>query len=168
MNENMIEKIASNSIADAQKIIGLIAIEVKDRNGVVKERREIKNLITSAGKAGLAGLLCGDGSLSAFTYLAVGIGTTAANAADTTLESEITTSGLGRAAATISRVTTAVTNDTAQLVKSWAVTGTKAITEIGALNAASTGILLGRQVFAAVNVADGDTFQATYKFQISS
>ena len=104
--------------------------------------------------------------MAAFTYLAVGIGTTAADAADTALESEIVDSGLERAAATCSRVTTDVTNDTAQLLKSWSVTGTKAVTEAGALNAASTGTLLGRQVFSAINVVSGDTLQITYKFDV--
>lgn len=124
------------------------------------------NLITSAGKAGVASRINGDGALAAFTYLAVGIGTTAADAADTALESEIVDSGLERAAATCSRVTTDVTNDTAQLLKAWTVSGTKAVTEAGALSAASTGTLLGRQVFSAINVVSGDTFQVTYKFDV--
>lgn len=163
----MIDKIAMDSIEETQKIIGLITIEVKDKNGVLKERREIKNIVTNAGKAVVAGLLCGDGGLAVFNYLEVGTGTTAAAATDTTLQTAITDSGLARAAATVSRVTTAVTNDTAQLVKTWSVTGTKAITEAGAFNASSAGTMLGRQVFSAVNVVSGDTFQLTYKYQLS-
>jgi hypothetical protein len=128
--------------------------------------KTLANLVTTAGKAGVASRINGDGALAAFTYLAVGVGTTAADAANTTLESEIVDSGLERAAATCSRVTTDVTNDTAQLLKSWSVTGTKAVTECGALNAASTGTLLGRQVFSAINVISGDTLQVTYKFDV--
>lgn len=128
--------------------------------------KTLANLIPTAGKAGVASRINGDGSEAAFTYLAVGIGTTAAAAGDTALESEITDSGLERAAATCSRVTTDVTNDTAQLVKSWSVTGTKAVTEAGALNAAAEGTLLGRQVFSAINVVSGDTLQVTYKFDV--
>lgn len=127
----------------------------------------VKNLITSAGKAGAASRINGSGAEAAFTYLAVGIGTTAANVADTTVESEITDSGLARAAATCTRVTTTVTNDTAQLDYTWTVTGSKAVTEAGALNDATTGVLLGRQVFSAVNVVNGDTLQVTYKFKVS-
>jgi hypothetical protein len=128
---------------------------------------QFHNLIPTAGKAGMASRCNGAGAEAAFTYLAVGIGTTAANAADTTLGTEITDSGLARAAATCTRITTSVTNDTAQLDKTWSVTGTKAVTEAGGLNAASTGTLLGRQVFSAVNVASGDSLQVTYKFQFS-
>lgn len=128
----------------------------------------IKNLVTNTGFAGVASRINGAGSEAAFTYLGVGIGTTGAAAGDTTLESEIVDSGLARASATASRVTTAQTNDTAQLSKTFSVTGTKAVTECGALNAASNGVLLGRQVFSAINVVNGDSLQMTYKFQVST
>jgi len=125
------------------------------------------NLVVNAGKAGMASRCNGSGGEAAFTYLAVGTGTTAPAAGNTALEAEIIDSGLARAAATVSRVTTSVTNDTAQLDNTWNVTGTKAVTEAGALNAASVGTLLGRQTFSAVNVANGDTLQVIYKFQMS-
>lgn len=127
----------------------------------------IKNLITSAGKAGAASRLNGAGSEAAFTYLEVGTGTTAAAAGNTTLETPITDSGLARAAATCTRVTTTVTNDTAQLDKTWSVSGTKSVTECGILNAASGGTLLGRQVFTAVNVVSGDSLQVIYRVTAS-
>ena len=182
---------------DNQKIRGELTFQVKDKFGTIKrlwnenalgkfirrtfgfdlqgifflgnwaDAMTFHNLIPTAGKAGMASRCNGSGAEAAFTYLAVGTGTTAAAAGDTTLETEITDSGLARASATASRVTTTVTNDTAQLDKTWSVTGTKAVTEAGALNAASTGTLLGRQVFSAVNVANGDTLQVTYKFAFS-
>jgi hypothetical protein len=133
--------------------------------GFMTDKAVYKNLITSAGKAGMASRQNGDGSEAVFNYLAVGIGTTAAAVGDTTLESEITDSGLERATGTASRSTTAVTNDTAELTKTWSVTGTKAITEAGTLNAASNGTLLARNVFSAVNVVSGDEFKITHKVQ---
>ena len=134
--------------------------------GVWSDSRLISNLVVSAGAAGVASRINGAGSEAAFTYIAVGIGTTAAAAGDTTLESEIVDSGLARAAATASRVTTDVTNDTAQLLYTFSVTGTKAVTESGVLNAASAGTLLARQVFSAVNVVNGDSLQVTWKFDV--
>jgi hypothetical protein len=121
------------------------------------------NLVTSAGLALVAGRINGSGTPAAATYIAVGTGSTAANAADTALGAEIVDSGVERAAATVSLVTTTVTNDTAQMLKSFSVSGTKAVTESGVLNAASAGTLLCRQVFAAINVASGDTLQITWK-----
>lgn len=149
--------------ADSVKRSGRFRIQVFNKNGELKhDTGWLKNLITNAGLAGLASRTNGDGSEAAFTYLAVGTGTTAAAAGDTTLETEITDSGLARAAGTASRTTTTVTNDTARLTKTFSVTGTKAVTEIGILNAASTGTLLCRQVFTAVNVQNGDSLAVTY------
>ncbi len=125
------------------------------------------NLVTNAGKAGVASRINGAGSEAAFTYIAVGTGTTAAAAGNTTLETETTDSGLARANATASRVTTSQTNDTAQLQYTFSVTGTKAITESGVLNASSSGVLLCRQVFSAINVVNGDSLQITWKVQAS-
>lgn len=128
--------------------------------------RRIHNLITTAGKAGVASRINGSGAEAAFTYIAVGIGTTAANVADTTLESEIVDSGLERAAAAVSRVTTDTTNDSARLILTYTVTGTKAVTESGVLNAGAAGTLLARQVFSAVNVVSGDSLQVTWTFDV--
>jgi len=122
-----------------------------------------KNLVTDAGKAGVASRINGAGSEAAFTYIATGTGTTAANAADTALETELATSGLSRANSSASRVTTTVTNDTAQLVNTFNVTGSQAVTESGVLNAGASGVLLCRQVFSAINVVNGDSLQITWK-----
>lgn len=125
------------------------------------------NLVTSAGKAGAASRINGSGGEAAFVYIAVGTGTNAAAAGDTALQTELATSGLSRVSATASRVTTSVTNDTAQLQTTFTVTGTQAVTESGILNAASTGTLLARQVFSAINVVNGDSLQVTWKVQAS-
>lgn len=124
------------------------------------------NLVTDAGKAGVASRINGAGSEAAFTYIAIGTGTTAAAAGDTTLETEITTGGGERASATASRTTTDVTDDTATLILTFNFTSSFAVTEAGALNAASTGVLLNRQVFSAVNVANGDSLQVTIDIDV--
>lgn len=131
---------------------------------------EVSNLITLAGIAGIAARINGSGSPAAYTYIALGTGTTAAADADTQLEAEITTSGGARAAASVSVVTTDDPGDTAQLQVTFNFTdgGTFAITESGVLNAASTGTLLARQVFSAINVASGDSLQVTWKFDVDT
>lgn len=123
------------------------------------------NLVTNAGKAAVAGLINGVVT-DFFDFIAIGTGTTAANAADTTLETEITTNGGQRAASTNSRVTTDVTNDTAQGVLTYAFTGSFAVTESGWLSASSGGTLLCRQVFSAINVVNGDSLQVTWKIDV--
>ena len=182
------------TIIEPGKLKGIIEIAVKDKDGNFKKlfnqnflgrfflkkfnwdlkipllfghfanELKIVNTITNTGKAESVNLLGNVSSPVAFTYLAVGTGTTAAAATDTALQTEITDTGLSRATATVSRVTTTTTNDTLQLLHQWTATGAKAVTECGALNALVSGILLGRQVFSAVNLANTDTFQLTYKF----
>lgn len=131
--------------------------------GRMTKKVVVTNLITNAGFAGAAARLGHDSTEAKFDYIAVGTGTTAAAAGDTTLETETAASGLSRAVGTVSRVTTTQTNDTHNVAKTFTVTGTVAVTEMGLLNAASGGVLLGRNVFSAVNVVNGDSLVATYK-----
>ena len=126
----------------------------------------VSNLVVNAGMAGVASRINGAGSEAAFTYIAIGTGTTAPAATDTTLETEITTGGGARANSTVSRVTTDVTNDTAQDQYTFNFTSSFAVTESGVLNAASSGTLLARQTFSAINVANGDSLQVTWKFDV--
>ncbi len=141
-----------------------LRITVLDKNGVLKDERNISNLITNTGFAGMASRCNGDGAEAAFTYIAVGTGTTGAAVGNTTLETELAADGLSRAAASVSRTTTDVSNDTATLIKTFTVTGTQAVTESGVLNAGAAGVLLSRQVFAAVNVINGDSLQITWDY----
>jgi hypothetical protein len=129
--------------------------------------KRVRNLVTNAGFALAAGRLNGSGAPAAATYIAVGTGTTAAAAGNTTLETEITDSGLARVNGTVSLVTTTQTNDTAQTTTTFTVTGTKAVTESGVLNASSSGSLLCRQVFSAINVVNGDSLAITWKIKMS-
>lgn len=147
---------------------GVFVLTLRGPDGNIKDVRVAHNLVTNAGFAGIASRINGSGAEAAATYLAVGTGTTAAAAGNTTLETEITDSGLSRANATASRTTTTQTNDTATLVHTFSVTGTKAVTEAGVLNAASSGVLFARSVFAAVNVANGDTLQVTYDIAVAA
>jgi len=134
--------------------------------GFWKLSLDIHNLVVSAGQAGVASRINGAGGEAAFTFIAIGTGTVAPAAGDTALGAEITTGGGARAAATASRVTTDVTNDTAQLVLTFNFTLSFAVTESGVLNAAAAGVLLARQTFSAINVANGDSLQVTWKFDV--
>lgn len=137
------------------------------RDGKVIDRRVVKNLVTNAGKAAVAGLVLTDVSVDDFDYVAIGTGTTAADATDTQLEGEISTAGGARAAGAGTRVTTTVANDTAQLVLTYNFTGSFAVTESGVLNAGAAGDLLCRQTFSAVNVQNGDSLQITWKVAVA-
>ncbi len=146
-----------------RKMYGIAMPKLVGVFGFMTDEVVFENLITNAGFAGAAARLGHDSTEAKFDYIGVGTGTTAAAAGNTTLEAEIADSGLSRAVGTVTRVTTTQTNDTHNVAKTFTVTGTKAITEMGLLNAASNGTLLGRNVFSAVNVVNTDSFIATYQ-----
>lgn len=134
--------------------------------GYWSDARLVSNLVTNAGLAGLASRINGSGAEAAFTYIAVGTGTSSAAVSDTALQTELAASGLSRVNASVSRVTTDVTNDSARLTTTFTVTGSAAVTESGVLNASSAGTLLARQVFTAVNVVSGDSLSVTWTFDV--
>lgn len=147
------------------KIKGKIDFKITRVNGKV-EKWTVHNSIMNAGFAQLA-LLAGDASAVPFTYLAVGTSTTAVAASQTALAAEATTLGMGRAAATVSLVTTTQTNDTLQLVYQWTATGTITIEEIGIFNDASVGTMLARALTATKTLGNGDKLDTTYKIKFS-
>lgn len=151
---------------DSIQLKGWYEFEIRDVNGNVRERWTSPNSVVSAGKAQLA-LLAGDASAVPFTYLEVGTSSTAVSAGQTALQAAIVDTGLARAAGTVSRITTSVTNDTFQLTYTWTASGTKAIEEVGVFNAASTGTMLSRALTTTKTVLNGETFTATYKLQFS-
>lgn len=153
-------------IEDFLKVEGRYIIEIRDKNGIFKDRSIVKNLVTNAGKAQLA-LLAGDASATPFTYLAVGTSATTPAASDTTLGAEISDSGLARAAGTVSRVTTSVTNDTYQVTYTWTASGTKTMEEMGVFNAASVGTMLSHALTTSKPIVTGDSVTVTYQLKFS-
>jgi hypothetical protein len=146
--------------------LALYGLRIPGVTGHWTNSMTIANLITNAGAAGVASRINGSGAEAAFTYIAIGTGAVAAAVGDTTLGAEITTGGGARANSTASRVTTDVTNDTARLVNTFNFTASFAVTESGVLNAATVGTLLCRQVFSAINVANGDSLQITWDVDV--
>jgi hypothetical protein len=145
-------------------VIGkLTGLRIPGITGSYKDSFKHHNLVTNVGHAGCAGRLGNLGSFSPFTAIAIGTGTTAAVAANTALQAEITTGGGARKAATASAVTTSVANDTLSLTATFTFTASFAITEEGILdNAVSSGNRLAHQVFAAINCNSGDSLTVVH------
>lgn len=151
---------------DTIKLKGTYDFIIRDVNGNIRDTFSVNNIVTNAGKAQLA-LLAGDASATPFTYIALGSGTTTAAASQTALVTELTTNGLARAVATISRVTTTVTNDTYKAVYTWTASGSSTIEEIGVFNAASSGTMLSRALTGTKSIINGEQITATYTLAIS-
>jgi len=99
-----------------------------------------------------------------FSHTALGLGSSTVTAADTTLGSEAY-----RVATTQSQITTTVTDDTLQMVGSFAIDATKTINEAGVFNHATldTGSMLARTCFADVNCTSGDSINTTWTVKFS-
>lgn len=136
-----------------------VSIELRDKYGRYKARRKVKNLVTTVGKNHIADQLSSSPGESAMSHMAIGTGATAANVADTTLQTELDRNALTSRTDAAAVVT---------YVGDWAAgDGTGAITEAGILNNSSGGTLLARVVFSAVNKAAADTLKITWTVTIS-
>ena len=124
------------------------------RNGELIDVGIGRNLIVTTGR-GLVIDRLQAASPAVPDFEAIGTGTTAAAAGDTTLQTEIGT----RVQGTLSQP--AQTTD--RLVSNFAAgNGTGAITEAGRLNAASAGVLVSRIVFAVINKGASDALETTH------
>jgi len=95
------------------------------------------NLITNAGKAGVAKLTGGVAlAPNAFSYLALGSGTTTPSLANVALENENTAYGSERKKGAVSSGTTTFADDTLKIEANWDFTGNVSVTEIGVLSSA--------------------------------
>ncbi len=139
-------------IQDGFKVTGDVLIQILDKDGQVKDRREVKNLVVASGKTFIAARMVGTPAV--MSHMAIGAGTTAAAAGDTALGSE-----LGRVALTASTSTNNVVTYTATFGVG---VGTGAVTEAGILNASSAGTMLCRVVFDVVNKGANDTMAITW------
>lgn len=121
----------------------------------------LATVFTNAGTAIIANRVIQGGT--APKNIGWGIGTTAANVADTALQTEsVPTTAGGRTAGTESRTTVTLTNDNYQVVGTVTASSTLAITEAGLFDAVTAGGMLIHSVFTAVNVVSGDSIAFTW------
>ncbi len=102
----------------------------------------------------------GAADITNYKFHACGTGTTAEAIGDTAL---VTDSGVARVTGT----QVAFASKQYQSVATMAFTGALAITEHGIFSASTAGTLWDRTVFAAINVANGDSIQFTYTLTIA-
>lgn len=142
------------------KIKGSLILTLKHKDGSVEVRRK-DNLILNVGFDFIANAIGNANSRPAVIgYTAVGTGTTAVSASQTSLVTE-----LARKAATYSHTTgTKVFSFTTYFAAGEA---TGAITEAGVCNASSGGIFLDRVTFAVINKAADDELTTNFQFTLS-
>lgn len=142
------------------KLRGDVAIVLKDKDGNVKDSREIHNLVVNAGLEFICSRMAGT-SADVMSHMALGSDTTAAAAGQTDLLSI-----LGAREALDS--TTASSNTITYVSSFEAGEGTGAVTEAGIFNAVTSGTMLCRTVFAVVNKAADDTMSVTWTITLTA
>ena len=139
---------------DAVGVHGHVAFELRGPDGEVKDRWEVDNLVTTAGKQGLADQALASPSLNVPTHMAVGTGTPGATALGTELDRN--------ALATKTRSGAILT-----FTCNWAAgeaTGT--LTEAGLFDAASTGNMWLSASYAGKIKGALDTLAATWTLTV--
>jgi len=145
---------------DTLKLTGHINFKLYDDNGLLKEEKDIKNLVVTAGKNFMAAWLAASSQANPFmNYIALGTGSTPAQTSDTGLDIESAT----RVAGTV----TSSTNVWQNVATFGAGVNTGAITEAGIFSANVSGTMLARQVFSVINKAVGDSLQVTWQITLS-
>ena len=147
-------------INDDLKLRGDVAIVLKDKDGNIKDSREIHNLVVSAGLTFICSRMAGT-SAGVMSHMALGSGSTAASASQTDLVSI-----LGSREALDS--STASSNTITYVSSFEAGEGTGAVVEAGIFNAASSGTMLCRTVFPVVNKQADDTMSGTWTITLTA
>lgn len=138
---------------------------VWERDGKILEDLLFHNVITKTGLAAVASRINGAGSEAAFAWIGIGITATAESENDTALLAERDQSGAtntNHKAATVSRVTTTDTNDTARHVTTFNISTSLSVAETGLFNATPGGVMLARKGFTALPFIAGDNFTVTW------
>jgi hypothetical protein len=144
---------------DGLKLRGDVALVLRDKNGNVKEERKINNLIVNTGLNFICDRMKNDET--AMSHMALGSGSTAAAASDTTLGSQ-----LGSREALDSDT---VSSNTITYTSSFeAGDATGAVTEAGIFNATSGGTMLCRTVFAVVNKSADDSLSVSWQISLTA
>ena len=124
-------------------------------------------VVVNTGFAETAKLICGTIGGSAFTHIALGTDSQTEGTALTGLSAEVSTAGLGRAAADTAVATATANGDTAVFSYTWTATGTADITECGVFNSSAAGVMLCYGTFAdAIPMSSDDTLKVTWSVTV--
>ena len=146
---------------DNLPITGEVFLELFGPDGELKETRRTRNLVVTTGRNHIADQLSASPGQGAMSHMAVGTGTGAPAAGDTTLGTELDRNAL------TSRTDS---NNVVTYVGDWAAgdATNSAITEAGIFNAASNGTMLARATFTAIDKQAADTLQVTWTVTIGT
>ena len=149
------------SLGESLPVRGHVLVELFGPDGELKAHREIDNLVVDAGESHIADQLSSTPGGAAMGWMAIGTGAVAPAFGNTALGAEIDRNALTSRTDSANVVT---------YVGNWAAgDGTNAaITEAGIFNAASTGTMLARATFTAINKGASDTLAITWTLTVGT
>lgn len=145
---------------------GQLGIVLKDKNGNIKDERLVKNLVVNKGLEYITSRMKSDvsGGKALMSHIGLGSGTGSASASDTDLGSI-----LGSREALDSTTISGSNNEKIVYIASFeAGDATGAVTEAGIFNASTSGDMLCRTTFSAVNKGASDTMSITWTITLSA
>ena len=150
-------------INEQLKLSGALSIVLADKNGNVKDTREVKNLVVNAGLAYIISRMVGT-TKGVMSHMALGAGTTAAAAGQADVVSL-----LGAREALDSTTITGTNSEKVQYICTFEPgDATGAVTEAGIFNAATAGDMLCRTVFPVINKAADDQMAVTWTITLAA
>jgi hypothetical protein len=148
---------------ESLKVKGRLNIVLRDKDGNVKDEREVDNLVVSSGLAYIISRMVGT-SKAVMSHMGLGSGTTAAAAGQTDLVSV-----LGSREALDSSTIAGTDNEKVVYGASFEPgDATGAVTEAGIFNASTAGDMLCRTVFPVVNKGADDALTVTWTITLSA
>ncbi len=146
-------------INEGLKLRGDVAVVLRDKNGNVKEERNIQNLIVNTGLNFICDRMKNDET--AMSHMGLGSGTTAPAAGDTSLESQL--------GSREDLDSSTVTNNQIVYISSFeAGDATGAVSEAAIFNALSGGTMLCRVTFSVVNKAADDVLSINWTITLTA
>ena len=145
---------------------GQLGIVLKDKDGNIKDERLVKNLVVNKGLEYITSRMKSavSGGKALMSHIGLGSGTGSASASDTDLGSI-----LGSREALDSTTISGTNNEKIVYVASFeAGDATGAVTEAGIFNASTSGDMLCRTTFSAVNKGASDTMSITWTITLSA
>lgn len=143
------------------KATGKVNFKLFDKDGNLKEEKNINNLVVTTGLAHIAARLANSGTPSQMSHMAIGTGTDAPVLANPGLGNED-----ARVALTVAGGTPSGTSITYAATFN-ATVGEGAITEAGIFNSDTSGAMLCRTTFLPINKGPDDSLAVTWEVTIS-
>ena len=137
----------------------LFAVHMRNGQVVADLGLVSTKVVTTAGVGYIVDAFQNSVELENMKYHGSGTGTGSEASADTALGTEVESRATGT-------TTEGASANIYRTVGTVAYTATRAITEHGVFSASTSGVLLDRSVFSAINVISGDSIQFTYELTL--